>query len=35
MYRWRGLLCTSFLDERLRSDKIVVRYAGRTYWCHR
>jgi hypothetical protein len=34
-YRWRGLLCTSFPDERLPSDKIVVHYGGRTYWCHR
>src|SRR5438067_186203 len=34
-YVWRGLVCTSHKAKRLRSDKIKIRYGGRTYWCHR
>jgi hypothetical protein len=33
-YAWRGLLCTSYPDERLASDTTTVTYLGRTYWCH-
>jgi hypothetical protein len=34
-YRWgtKGLLCTSYADERRAADKTIVRYAGRRYWC--
>ncbi len=34
-YRWNGLLCTSYANERVKADKIVRRVAGRKYWCHR
>jgi hypothetical protein len=33
-YAWRGLLCTSYADERLAADTRTVVYLGRTYWCH-
>src|SRR5438876_11424157 len=34
-YPWRGLLCTSYADERLAADRRTVVYEGRVYWCHR
>ena len=34
-YTWRELSCTSHKAKRLKSDKIKIRYGGRTYWCHR
>jgi Protein of unknown function (DUF1524) len=33
-YVWRGLSCTSYVDERLRKDGKTVVVAGRRYWCH-
>jgi hypothetical protein len=33
-YPWRGLLCTSYPDERVPSDTRKVAFGGRTYWCH-
>jgi hypothetical protein len=33
-YAWQGLWCTSYADERVPADTQVVRYDGRTYWCH-
>lgn len=34
-YRYKGLLCTSYEAERKASDKIVLKVAGRRYWCQR
>ncbi len=34
-YPWRGLLCTSYADERKPADAKVVVYGTRRYWCHR
>jgi hypothetical protein len=35
-YAWgsRNLVCTSYADERERTDTITVNWGGRTYWCH-
>lgn len=34
-YRWQGLSCTSYANERVPKDKIVRVVGGRRYWCHR
>ena len=34
-YVWRGLVCTSYPDERTPVDTTTVAVGGRTYWCRR
>lgn len=34
-YVWRGLVCTSYPDERTPLDTTTVTVGGRTYWCRR